>query len=627
MMKKRRAQLGGGDTTSKQDYEPPELEQFGESEHKAEVQKVIAEALVCRIKILQIVTRGGVGVPDTRKKALASDLWPEFEKAERIELDAFVEPDVWVFMPRPKGSNINIIGTRWVYDVKLDSNGEVTRYKARLVAQGFSQKKGIDYNETFAPTMHVKTMRVLLTLAARLDIEVRQYDVSNAFLHANIDYDVYVKQPPGYEKPGKEGWVYKLRKAMYGLKNAPRAYSDHFMKVLASLGFTQSKQDACLWTLRKGKFFVHYLFHVDDIMVVANDDELREFCLVGLKRKLKIRDEGPIDKFLGVNVRRVVGGYEISQTKYIEKVAARFSIDDSTRPVSTPEIASKRLVPATETEKREAEGLEFQELVGCLIYANMSRPDIAYAISNVARFMGGWSKEHYDAARRILVHLYTTRNQSLILKPANTAEPMVWGFVDANCMDARESGDGTDDKWKPQGGYIMVWDGCVVSWRSSRMKSRVLSSMESEYYVACEGAKEAIWLRRLVKELGFGSVMEKQTPIYEDNKACIAYSKNNTCHDRTKHIDNKAYFLRDHVKEGDIELIHISTNDQLADMMTKTQEKQTFLKHKERIFSETLQQPKRTFVGEVRAEVREMLLEKKCTCMSCFVGGMVHVQA
>ena len=339
---------------------------------------------------------------------------------------------------------------------------------------------------------------------------------------------------------------------------------------------------------------------------------------------MNVRDDGDIAKFLAVHVKRINGGYEIDQTKYIEEVARRFNINDKIKPVYTPEIASRKLVPATEEERKAANKLQFQELVGCLIYANMSRPDIAYAISNVARFMGGWSKEHYDAALRILTYLYTTRDQTLVFKAAATKKPELWGYVDANNMDSRESGGDIDDKWKPQGGYIIIWNGCVVSWRSSRIKSRVLSSMEGEYYVACDGAKEVIWHRRLAEELGFAE--EKQTPLFEDNKACISYSKNNTCHERTKHIDNKAYFLRDQVKQGLIELIHIRTEDQLADMMTKTQEKQTFLRHKKKLFSECLQKPPRTYVRRVNAAKRAALVKDNCACVSCFVGEMNHVE-
>jgi len=140
--------------------------------------------------------------------------------------------------------------------------------------------------------MHIKTARVLLKLAAMNKVEARQYDVSTAFLHASLEETVYVKQPPGHVVKGKEDWVYRLNKAMYGLKNAPKAYSDHFMGVLTDLGFKQSDADECLWSMKKGKSFLHYLFHVDDILVVSNDFDLRDTMFKALEKLLRIRDEG-----------------------------------------------------------------------------------------------------------------------------------------------------------------------------------------------------------------------------------------------------------------------------------------------------------------------------------------------
>ena len=206
-------------------------------------------AMSNRITILKTIIKGGVEVPLNRKQALKSALWSDFSKAEHVEIDAFSDLDVWELVDRP--SNANMVGVRWVYDVKVDEFGAVQRYKARLVAQGFSQKEGIDYTETIAPTMHVKTARMLLAIAARDNVRVHQYDVSTAFLHADLAETVYVRQPEGHVVKGNEKKVYRLKKAMYGLKNAPKAYSDHFMGILAQLGFTQSKKDECLWFFKK----------------------------------------------------------------------------------------------------------------------------------------------------------------------------------------------------------------------------------------------------------------------------------------------------------------------------------------------------------------------------------------
>ena len=189
-------------------------------------------------------------------------------------------------------------------------------------------------------------------------------------------------------------------------------------------------------------------------------------------------------------------------------------------------------------------------------------------------------------------------------------------YSDANWCDPRESGDVVDDKYKPQYGFVVFVSGVPVSWTSRRMQSRARSSMESEYYAADETCKEVVFWRDLLDELGH--TQTEATKIYEDNKACIAYSKNNTCHARTKHIDNRAYICRDYVRGGLIELLHVDTNEQLADMMTKAQLKHTFMKHVDRIFNGECT-PRESTKGGVRVGV--------CNCLSCFVGGAVCAES
>ena len=569
-------------------------------------------AIAKRINVLSLIVKSGIEVPANRKRALDSSYWPQFAEAEREEIRAFNELDVWELVPKPRDANV--VGTRWVYDVKVDEHGNVSRYKARLVAQGFSQKQGIDFTETFAPTMHIKTARVLLSLAARHGLEVLQYDVSTAFLHASLKETVYVKQPPGHVEKGKENWVYRLNKAMYGLKNAPKAYSDHFMSVLASLGFKQSSKDECLWTLKRGSSFIHYLFHVDDILCVSNDNSLRDVMFVALERVLRIRNEGPVKLFLGMVINREDdGSFTLSQKQYIEKLAETFCVTPDTKPVDTPAALNHKLtldmLPKTEEEKKNAAKLPYRELVGSLIYVTKTRPDVAYDVSDVARFMSDWGKEHFTAALRILKYLYATRDRTLLISP--NSEPISLSvYCDANYGDDRDSGEEINDKWKSQGGYLMLLNNNLVSWRSRRHKSRCYSSMEAEYMEASEAAKEVLWFRALLMDLGYE--FTKPTLIYEDNKACIAFSKNNTSHDRTKHIDIRAYALRDHVRDGHIEVVHVETKHQLADMLTKTQLKKTFLQHRDKIFAGETTPPQYMKGGACKS---------MCACLSCFVGG------
>jgi hypothetical protein len=569
-----------------------------------------------KARVLKFIVKGGVKVPENRNQAKKGENWKQFLSAEEEELESFSELDVWDLVPLP--ANRKAVGTRWVYDVKVKSDGSIERYKARLVAQGFSQKQGVDYNETFAPTMHMKTARVLLALAAENQLEVKQYDISTAFLHASLREEVYVKQPPGHVVKGKENFVYKLHKAMYGLKNAPKAFSDHFMGILKRKGFQQSSRDECLWTYRRGKHFLHYLFHVDDVLVVSNNKALRESFLAILQKELKIRDEGPVSKFLGMRVTRLEdGSYAMDQQHYIEKMAELFGISEETKNVEQPGVFGQHLtldmLPKTEKEREEAAKLPMQQLMGGLIYVNKTRPDVAYAISDVARFMGKWGVEHFKRALLILKYLWCTRTKRLKF-PTSKGEPVMFCYVDANYGDSREKQ--TDDlKWKSQGGYL-VFVGCaLVSWRSRRHKSRSLSSMESEYMEASEASKEVLWFRELMKEIGYD--MKAQTIMYEDNMSCIAFSKNNTNHDRSKHIDIRAYALRDKVKEGVVKLVHVDTKNQLADMMTKHIQKATFKKHVERIFSGQSCLPPKSAAWKVSREAKGM-----CVCASCFAGGV-----
>ena len=547
-----------------------------------------SNSLIPDQEVIVSIAKKGSGVPATRKQAQKLECWEEYAAAELKELQAFNKHKVWELVPLTPEID-NVIGTRWVYNIKLDKDGNINRYKARLVAQGYSQIEGVDYNDTFAPTMHIKTLRVLLTLAAKHKYNVKQYDVSTAFLHAKLEETVHVRQPPGHTIEGKEDYVYRLDKAMYGLKNAPKAYSDHFMAELRELSFVQSYKDECLWMLRKGTSFIYMLFHVDDIIVVYNDEILTDDIETKLKTRLELKCEGEPKMFLGVAIERQTdGSYILDQKAYIEAMADRFSVaEDSKKQVEQPcvygEKLTKEQLPKTDEEKREAKKLPFQALVGSLIYVSKTRPDVAYAISNVARFMSCWGVIHFKAALRILKYLYLTRDLKHVIK-CHDNELILHAYVDANWKDERESTNVNEDvKWKSQYGYLVYIDSVLVSWVSKRASSRTHSSMEAEYYAADECVKEVIWFRALLEELGH--TQNTPTTLHEDNDACISFSKNNTCHARTKHIDLRVHCLRDYVFDKICTLKHVDTNHQLADGLTKAQLKNIFISHVSKMFS------------------------------------------
>jgi hypothetical protein len=338
---------------------------------------------------------------------------------------------------------------------------------------------------------------------------------------------------------------------------------------------------------------------------VANDDKMRDDILKKLQRKLKIREEGELSVFLGVNIcRNDDGSYTMDQKNYIMKMAEKFRIDENAAEVETPMVYNRRLEVPTEAEKRAAKDLPFQSLLGGLIYAVKTRPDVAYAVSDSARFMCGWGVDHFKGALRILKYLYSTRDHKISINPGE-GTPVLYGYCDANYGDDRNDENDTL-KWKSQGGYIMFLNGAPVSWRSQRHKTRCLSSMEAEYMEASEAGKEVIWLRELLAELD--CEQNDVTTLYEDNKACIAFSSNNTSYSRTKHIDIRAYWIRDLIKGRIAKMEFVSTKDQLADMMTKAQLKHVFIAHVQALLSGK----------HVKPETVKRKLMKRCACVNCF---------
>jgi transposase InsO family protein len=560
-----------GEESEEEESEEKESMQYsavGERRRKKRLNERF-DILKAIVKIRQ-KTALGQTVPNTLKQMHLHPKTKEFCADMQVEFDNFMKKGVWRLVLRP-ASDVNVVSVRWVFDIKT-KNGEVTRYKARLVCRGYAQREGEDYDPTelYAPTMKTKTLRTLTALAAQNGWDMNQYDVSCAFLHADLEETVYVEQPPEHVIAGKEDYVYILDKAMYGLKQSPRAFAKHLAKCFRQLHFKQSDADECLWILKnRDGVMVYALYHVDDIIMMSDDNNARDNVFELLRCFLDIRDEGRVDVFLNMKFEYGSdGSISLSQAHYIEKMAARFGVTDDDEDFFTPgtpdDVLSKDDLPVTDEEQRQAAKLPYPALVGSLIYVVLCRPDACFSISNSAMYMSRWGVKHYEHAMRILKYLYTTRHEKLTYRRW-TGPVELTCYVDANYGDKRDSGN--NDKWCSQGGYLMFVGDCLVSWCSKRQRCRTLSSMEAEYVEAARGGQEVVWFRRLLGDLGYPQ--EAPTIMWEDNKAAIAFSKNQTCHDRSKHIDIRVYWLRDLVLAGSIVMLHIPTGDQLADFLTK----------------------------------------------------------
>lgn len=303
-----------------------------------------------------------------------------------------------------------------MFTVKYNSDGSVERYKARLVAKGYTQNYGIDYLETFAPVAKMNTVRIILSLAAIFGWTLLQFDVKNAFLHGDLEEEIYMEVPPGFES--KAGKVCRLKKAFYGLKQSPRAWFGRFSKVMITLGYRQSQRDHTLFVRHSGNGKTTVLLvYVDDIIVTRDDEDGIRYLKECLLKEVDIKELGKLKYFLGIEVALSKQGIFVSQQKYVYDLLKETGKLGS-KPATTPIEYNHRLTEAS--EDLSVDKWSYQRLVGRLIYLSHTRPDIGYAVSVVSRFMHNPKEVHLRAAHRILECLKGTPGRGLLFKRGGT---------------------------------------------------------------------------------------------------------------------------------------------------------------------------------------------------------------
>ena len=289
------------------------------------------------------------------------------------ELNNFARNEVWELVKRP--NDHNIIGTKWVFRNKQDENGIVVRNKARLVAQGYSQVEGLDFDETFAPVARLEAIRILLACATSHNIKLYQIDVKSAFLNGKINELVYVEQPPGFEDPKRPNHVYKLSKALYGLKQAPRAWYERLRDFLVSKGFKIGKVDTTLFTKKIGDDLFICQIYVDDIIFGSTNQEFCEEFGEMMAREFEMSMIGELSFFLGLQVKQTKDGTFICQSKYVNDLFKRFEMDNS-KPIKTPTNAHLDL----DEGGKPVDLKLYRSMIGSLLYLTASRPDIMFSV-------------------------------------------------------------------------------------------------------------------------------------------------------------------------------------------------------------------------------------------------------
>ena len=439
--------------------------------------------------------------------------------------------------------------------MKYKADGSLERYKARLVAKGYTQTYGVDYQETFAPVAKMNTVRVLLSLAAHFDWKLLQYDVKNAFLHGDLNEEIYMNIPPGFAS-NTSNKVCKLKKALYGLKQSPRAWFGRFAKVMKGSGYKQSQGDHTLFIKHSSVGGVTALLvYVDDIIVTGNDEKEKHELKQKLVKEFEIKELGKLKYFLGIEVAYSTQEIFISQQKYVTDLL-RETGKIGCKPVSTPIDPNHKLGEAKEepvVDKRM-----YQRLVGRLIYLAHSRPDIAYSVSVISQFMHDPRESHLQAVYRVLHYLKGNPGKGILFKKNDNLT--LEAYTDADYAGSVVDRISTT-------GYCIFLGGNLVTWRSKKQNVVARSSAESEFRAIAQGLCELLWLKIILDDLRVK--WEYPMKLYSDNKSAINIAHNPIQHDRTKHIEIDRHFIKEKLEEGLVCMSYVPSECQLADIFTK----------------------------------------------------------
>lgn len=489
--------------------------------------------------------------PKTLSQAQNGPDWSQWKCAMDEELQSLQENHVWDVVSRPKDRRI--VGGKWVFKVKGNEHGELDRFKARYVAQGFSQVQGLDYDEIFAPVAKYDSLRLLLAISACNNWKPRQVDIKTAFLYGVLKEDVFMKLPEGCGYDTRDH-VAKLKRCIYGLKQSPREWFLRLLTFLRPKGFVPSVFDPCVLMHDSGRLFL--AVYVDDISLFGESGHLLENTIRQLKSEFKVNDLGLLHWLLGVQIEYSETGISLSQTAFISRILSRFSMEQC-NPVKSPLDTNVKLQKSTADDKR-TEKTSYQRMIGSLMYlVTGTRPDIAYAIAHLSQFSSDPAVTHMAAVKRLLRYLQGTKTYKLFYNFGD--EIVLNGFCDAsygNCLDTRRSFSG----------YLFQLGNSTISWRSRKQRSVAHSSCEAEYMALSLAVKQYIWLRSGLRQLSSASV---PMSLSTDSNAAVDLASNPKLNDASKHIDIAYHFTREKVNDGTLTLLHVPSSDNLADICTK----------------------------------------------------------
>ncbi|GJR34394.1 retrotransposon protein, putative, ty1-copia subclass [Tanacetum coccineum] len=439
---------------------------------------------------------GDLNEPTSYKAAMLDSESDKWIDAMNAEMQSMIDNMVWVLVDLPP--NCKTVGSKWLFKIKTDMDGNVHTYKARLVAKGYTQLYGVDYEETFSPVADIRAIRILISIAAFYDYEIWQMDVKTAFLNGHLDEDIYMVQPEGFFDP-----------------KHPRKAS--------------------------GSNVTFLILYVDDIIIMGNHIPSLQSVKDYLGKCFTMKDLGEAAFILGIKIyrdrsKRLVG---LCQSAYMDKILKRYRMDNSKRghiPMQERLDLNKTQGASTSEEVKRMQNVPYASAVGSIMYAT--------------------------AVKTILKYLRNTKDMFLVYGGNPEAELRVECYCDAGFETDR-------DDTKSQTGYVFILNGGAVDWKSSKQSTTAMSATEAEYIAASEAAMEAVWIRKFISGLGIVPTINEPIKMFCDNSAALHFANEPGVQRGARHYHRRYHYVRESIALGEIKLLKVHTDDNLADPFTK----------------------------------------------------------
>lgn len=498
-----------------------------------------------------------IPIPANYSEAINSTHHQGWKNAMDDEMNSLIKNEVFEVVTNDSVTK-KPVGSRWVFVVKYKKNGEIEKFKARVLAKGFSQVYGIDYTETYCSVVQIMTTRLILAYAAQEKLAIRQFDVKTAFLYGELREEIYMNAPDGFAEPNT---VWKLRRSLYGLKQSPRMWSEKFSSFMRDIGLEMSSYDNSVFF--KWDPLIIIIVYVDDGLIFARNDTDIIKILKQLKDKFEIR-ELEVNNYRGLEVVVKDDAILIHQASYVKKILNNFNMANSnsvTNPIGNFEQTTEPL----------RQDVPYRQAIGSLMYlADTSRPDISFAVNRLARKVANPTESDWKQVKHLLRYLSGTVN--LGIKYARKGSCAITSYSDSDYA-------GDTDTSKSTTGFVILFNNAVFHWKTQLQRHVTLSSTEAEVIALCSLSKELSWINRMSQELRI--VQEEKVVIKCDNQSALRIAQSVKLSGRTRHLRAQNAYIYEQINAGELAIQHVKTDYNLADILTKNVNTKKFVANRD----------------------------------------------